>query len=125
SHIDLVPTFAGLTGLPEAKRPAAVKALPGRDFSGLLVDPEKAGVHTVRPGVLFNYVGVSTVDSDYLTNVMSSLALRQPQPPVTQVKSGQARLSLLRLRWTIQVRALLRAGRFQHAADAGGNSKEQ
>jgi arylsulfatase len=85
SHIDLLPTFAALTGLPEANRPAAVKALPGRDFSGLLVDPEKAGVHTVRPGVLFNYVGVSTVDSDYLTKVMSSLALRQPQPPVTQV----------------------------------------
>ena len=86
SHIDLVPTFVGLTGLPEAKRPAAVKALPGRDFSGLLADPEKADVHTVRPGVLFNYVGVSTVDSDYLTKVMSSLAVRQPQPPVTQVK---------------------------------------
>jgi arylsulfatase len=86
SHIDLVPTFAGLTGLPEAKRPAAVKALPGRDFSGLLADPENADLHTVRPGVLFNYVGVSTVDGDYLTRVMSSLAMRQPQPPVTQVK---------------------------------------
>jgi arylsulfatase len=86
SHIDVLPTFAGLTGLPDANRPAAVKALPGRDFSGLLVDPEKASVQTVRPGVLFNYVGVSTVDSDYLTKVMSSLALRQPNPPVTQAK---------------------------------------
>ena len=84
SHLDLLPTFAGLTGLPEANRPAAVRSLPGRDFSGLLVDPEKAGVDAVRPGVLFNYVGVSTVDGDYLTKVMSSLALRQPQPPVTQ-----------------------------------------
>ena len=86
SHIDLVPTFVGLTGLPETKRQAAVKALPGHDFSGLLADPEKAGVDTVRPGVLFNYVGVSTVDSDYLTKLMSSLAARQPQPPVTEVK---------------------------------------
>jgi arylsulfatase A-like enzyme len=43
SHLDLVPTFVGLTGLPEASRPAAVKALPGRDFSALLADPEKAG----------------------------------------------------------------------------------
>jgi arylsulfatase len=85
SHIDLVPTFAGLTGLPDTNRPAAVRALPGRDFSTLLADPEKAGVQTVRPGVLFNYVGVSTVDGDYLTKVMSSLALRQPQPPVSQV----------------------------------------
>jgi len=46
-------------------------------------------VDALRPGVLFNYVGVSTVDSDYLTNVMSSLAVRQPQPPVTQVKLGK------------------------------------
>ena len=84
SHLDLLPTFAGLIGLPEANRPAAVRLLPGRDFSGLLVDPEKAGMDAVRPGVLFNYVGVSTIDGDYLTKVMSSLALRQPQPPVTQ-----------------------------------------
>jgi arylsulfatase len=66
-----------------------VKALPGRDFSELLVDPERAGVDAVRPGVLFNYVGVSTVDSDYLAKVMSSLALRQAQPPVTQVNLGK------------------------------------
>ena len=63
-----------------------MKALPGRDFSSLLADPEKASVQALRPAVLFNYVGVSTVDGDYLTKVMSSLALRQPQPPVTQVK---------------------------------------
>src|SRR5262249_59572360 len=62
SHLDLLPTFVGLTGLPEANRPAAVKALPGRDFSALLTDPEKATVDAVRPGVLFNYVGVGTVD---------------------------------------------------------------
>ena len=65
SHLDLLPTFVGLTGLPEASRPAAVKALPGRDFSALLAEPEKADVHAVRPGVLFNYVGVQTVDADY------------------------------------------------------------
>src|SRR6516165_2019789 len=88
SHIDLLPTFAGLTGLPDANRPAAVKALPGRFFSELLVAPERAGVDAVRPGVLFNYVGVSTVDGDYLNKLMSALAVAvpQPPPPVTQVK---------------------------------------
>ena len=42
----------------------------------------------VRPGVLFNYVGVSTVDGDYLNKLMSALAVAvpQPPPPVTQVK---------------------------------------
>src|SRR5262245_60508665 len=86
SHLDLLPTFVGLTGLPDAKRPQGVKALPGRDFSALLADPEKASVTAVRPGVLFNYVGVSTVDGDYLRTVMSNLFFRKPSPPLRQAK---------------------------------------
>ena len=86
SHLDLLPTFVGLTGLPEANRPAAVKALPGRDFSALLADPERASVQAVRPGVLFNYVGVSTVDGDYLRQLMIATLEGTPNPPVTQVK---------------------------------------
>jgi arylsulfatase len=86
SHLDLLPTFVGLTGLPEADRPAAVKALPGHDFSALLADPERAGVRAVRPAVLFNYVGVSTVDGDYLRQLMTATLADQSNPPVTQVK---------------------------------------
>ena len=44
SHLDLVPTFVGLTGLPDSRRIAGVKGLPGHDFSGLLTDPERASV---------------------------------------------------------------------------------
>ena len=86
SHLDLLPTFVGLTGLPDAKRPQTVKALPGRDFSALLAEPEKASVTAVRPGVLFNYVGVSTVDGDYLRTIMSNLFLRKPALPLSQAK---------------------------------------
>jgi arylsulfatase A-like enzyme len=86
SHLDLLPTFVGLTGLPEASRPDSVKALPGHDFSALLVEPEKASVHAVRPGVLFNYVGVQTVDADYCRALNAAPYLGQPSPPVTQAK---------------------------------------
>jgi arylsulfatase len=86
SHIDLVPTFVGLTGLPESRRPAAAKALPGHDFSALLRDPVSALPHAVRPGVLFDYVGVSTVDGDYLRNVMISLFMRKPGPQILKAK---------------------------------------
>src|SRR5499433_147882 len=86
SHLDLLPTFFGLTGLSDAKRPAAVKALPGRDFSSLLADPEKASVQAFRPAVLFNYVGVSTVDGDYLTQLMDASLAGKTNPPVTQAK---------------------------------------
>jgi arylsulfatase len=83
SHLDLLPTFVGLTGLPDNKRPQAVKALPGHDFSALLADPEKS-VTAVRPAALFNYVGPATVDGDYLGTIMSNLFLRKPSPPLSQ-----------------------------------------
>jgi arylsulfatase len=86
SHIDLLPTFVGLTGIPEAKRPVALKDLPGRDFSALLADPEKADVHVLRTGVLFNYVSLSTVDSDYLVSAFLRLAQGKSAPPVTDIK---------------------------------------
>src|SRR5215831_16642035 len=86
SHLDLLPTFVGLTGLPEAKRPPAVKALPGRDFSALLADPDQASVTAARPAVLFNYVGVSTVDGDFLRATMEALVFRRPTPPLSRAK---------------------------------------
>jgi arylsulfatase A-like enzyme len=84
SSIDLVPTFVGLTGLPETDRPASVKALPGHDLSGLLAKPQDAKADAVRPGVLFNYLGLATVDSSYLQGVMNSQMLDSAQPPISQ-----------------------------------------
>jgi len=84
SHLDLVPTFVGLTGLPESQRPADARALPGRDFSGLLANPSEAKLDAVRPGVLFNYLGLATVDARYLQSVMDSQMLNSPQPPISQ-----------------------------------------
>jgi arylsulfatase len=86
SHLDLLPTFFGLTGLPETSRPASVKALPGRDFSAVLAEPEKAGVQAVRPGVLFNYMGVSTVDGNYLRELLAATYVDKPKPPISQAK---------------------------------------
>jgi arylsulfatase A-like enzyme len=85
SHLDLLPTIFGLTGLAEDKRPTTVKALPGRDFSAVLSDPQKASTQTIRPGVLFNYLGLSTIDGNYLRDLMSAGQLRQAAPPVSQV----------------------------------------
>ncbi len=86
SHLDLLPTFVGLTGLPASRRPAAVAALPGRDFSPLLAEPEAAGLHAVRPAVLFNYVGISTIDGDYLLKTLSNSLQKRPVPPLSEVK---------------------------------------
>jgi arylsulfatase len=82
SHLDLVPTFVGLTGLPDAERAEAVKAFPGRDFSAVLASPDKADVHAVRKGALFNYMGLATVDAEFLTGAMDSQMLNTTQPQI-------------------------------------------
>jgi arylsulfatase len=89
SHIDMLPTFVGLTGLPAARRPAAIKGLPGRDFSALVADPEKADVHAIRPGALFNYVGLSTVDADFFVPAFVRLAQGKRGPDLTDIKLGK------------------------------------
>jgi arylsulfatase len=85
SHLDLLPTFVGMTGLPEEKRSAAIRGLPGHNFAPLLGNPEAAAIDANRKGVLFNYVGIATVDAKYLETVMVGLATRRPAPPLTEI----------------------------------------
>jgi arylsulfatase len=85
SHLDLLPTFVGMTGLPEEKRSGAVKGLPGHDFAPLFGNPESAAIDANRKGVLFNYVGIATMDAKYLETVMVGLAKRKPAPPLTEI----------------------------------------
>ncbi|MGY4712224.1 hypothetical protein ACXDF8_22120 [Mycolicibacterium sp. CBM1] len=58
-----VPHRADFSRWPPADELAG-RRLPGRDFSGALSDPTKAGVHTVRDSVLFTDSGLATNDSD-------------------------------------------------------------
>jgi arylsulfatase len=85
SHLDLLPAFVGMTGLPEEKTAAAVKGLPGHNFASLLGDPESAAIDATRKGVLFNYVGIGTVDAKFLEAVMVGLATSKPAPPLSEI----------------------------------------
>jgi len=95
SHLDLLPTFVGLTGLPDSKRPAAVTALPGHDFSSLMADPEKASLTQIRPAILFNYVGPATVDGDFLNKTMDTQFRNQPSPPLSEANLSKRGLLAL------------------------------
>jgi arylsulfatase A-like enzyme len=85
SHLDLVPTFVGMTNVAKDRRPAPVGKLPGRDFSKLLADPENANVNAIRPGVLFNYVSLTTVDADYSIRSFVQMAKGKRSPDITEV----------------------------------------
>ena len=74
-----------MTGLPEEKRSAAVRGLPGHDFGPLLAKPEAAAIDANRKAALFNYVGIGTVDGKFLEAVMVGLATRKPAPSLTEI----------------------------------------
>jgi arylsulfatase A-like enzyme len=72
SHIDVLPTLVSLTGAPADATREVTKGLPGRDFSTVLRDPAGARPDAVRPGILFNYVGLSTVDARFFTSLFQA-----------------------------------------------------
>jgi arylsulfatase A-like enzyme len=85
SHIDLVPTLVGLSGMPQANRQAVTKGLPGHDFSVLLKDPEKAPTDAIRKGILFNYVGLQTIEGTYLAKACQYIGEGKWVPPLAKV----------------------------------------
>ncbi len=91
SHIDLLPTLAGLTGIAEEKRRPLLQGLPGRDATSLLEDPEKAAPDALRPAVLFNYVGLQTIDSLYMMRVCRAIAEGKWAPPFSVAKPDLTR----------------------------------
>jgi arylsulfatase A-like enzyme len=86
SHIDLVPTLAGLTNADAARRTTALAGLPGRDFTSLLKAPDQAALTAIREGALFNYVGLWTVDPLYMIRTARDLAEARYAPPFTEFR---------------------------------------
>jgi arylsulfatase A-like enzyme len=85
SHIDLLPTLVGLSNARQDRRLAVTKGLPGRDFSVLLQAPEKAAPDSIRKAVLFNYVGLQTIEADYLASACKSIVESKWVPPLEKV----------------------------------------
>ena len=86
SHVDLIPTLVGLTGVDEALRKKALEGLPGHDFSSLLESPETAKAGAIREAALFNYVGLQTVDALYMTRACRDIAHGRFVPPFSEAK---------------------------------------
>ena len=66
SHLDIAPTLVRLTGIEKDQWTKIVTGLPGKDFSNLLASPERAEVHAIRNGALFNYNMFAYLDGDFL-----------------------------------------------------------
>jgi arylsulfatase len=73
SHLDLAPTLIAWSGAAAEKKAALSNGLPGKDFSKLLADPEKADPRAIRDGALFNYNMFAYLDGDYLMKAVAHL----------------------------------------------------
>jgi arylsulfatase len=106
SHLDIAPTLIGLTNASTEKKLAIMKSLTGKDFSGLLAAPEKAGHGAVRDGQLFCYNMFAYMDGDFLEKAAQYLF--QPD--------GRAKIKEVGLRPDIMKRGAIRSvfdGRYQ------------
>ncbi len=82
SHLDLLPTFIGLTGLSHNMKKEVLK---GHDFSEFILHPENQNIHAIRKGILFNYVGISTIDNRYLSKMLIASFTHQSLPSLTEI----------------------------------------
>lgn len=73
SHLDLAPTLLAWTGAGKEKLEKIGGKLPGRDFSPLLSDPEKAAVDAIHPALLFNYNMFAYLDGAFLEKAVEFL----------------------------------------------------
>ncbi len=72
SQLDLAPTILGLTGKDISARTKSSEGLKGRDFSGLLNNPQLAKADTLRPAALFNYDMLSYQDPSWAVMTIDS-----------------------------------------------------
>lgn len=85
SHLDMLPTLVGFANLSESITDEVNRMFPGHDFSKLLLKPSTAEVNAVRKGVLFNYVGISTIDGKYFLDTLVSSFSHKTLPPLGEV----------------------------------------
>ena len=65
SHLDIASTLISFAGGDSASK----HALPGKDISPVLQDPETSALDAIRPGSLYNYNMFAYQDGDFLTKI--------------------------------------------------------
>ena len=69
SHLDVTPTILAMAKMPPPVRERLSAGLKGRDFSGLLTNPQAAPVDAVRNATLFNFNMLGYLDGEFLRQI--------------------------------------------------------
>jgi len=86
SHLDIVPTLIGFTSAPAEQKAAITNGLKGKDFSGILNDPQTCDYNTVRDGALYCYNMFAFLDGDYMDRITGMLV--PGTPPLAQLAAA-------------------------------------
>jgi arylsulfatase len=97
THLDIAPTLVGFSGADAGRKAALTRGLPGKDFSGLLAAPEKAGPNAVRDGALYAYNMFAYLDGDFMAKAVAMMTQPDGKARVqAAAKDGSLRPDLAR-----------------------------
>ena len=86
SHIDIVPTLISMAGGDESKKADLLAKLKGRDFSGLLNNPQGAGLNELRDSVLYNFNMLIYEDPEFTLGAIKILTEKGKEEGLKEVR---------------------------------------
>jgi arylsulfatase len=75
-----VPTIIGMAHGDATKKAQMTKKLNGKDLAPLLKAPDKAGPDAVRPGALYCFSMLSTIDGEYSRKAIAAMLGNEKMP---------------------------------------------
>ncbi len=87
SHLDITPTILSMAQGDDSRKSEMIDKLKGRDFSGLLNDPGRAGVNEVREAALYCYNMLSYYDPDFMLDVAKTIQTKGKKDGLADIRS--------------------------------------
>ncbi|MDF1746081.1 MAG: sulfatase-like hydrolase/transferase, partial [Gimesia sp.] len=86
SHMDIVPTLLSMAGGDKSKKADFLENLKGKDFSGLLHNPQDADINEVRKASLYNFNMLVYEDPDFTLGAIKILAEKGPKEGPKEIR---------------------------------------
>ncbi len=86
SHLDLAPTLLSMAQGDDGNKSEMLDKLKGRDFSGVLNDPGRAGVNDVREAALYCYNMLSYYDPKFILDVAKTIQTKGKEDGVADIR---------------------------------------
>ncbi len=86
SHLDLAPTLLSMAQGDDSNKSEMVDKLKGRDFSGVLNDPARAGVNDVHEAALYCYNMFAYQDPNFILDVAKTIQAKGKKDGLADIR---------------------------------------